>query len=326
MHHPQNVQKPLISFIVTYHNEPPAMLRECLDSICALTLSDSEREIVLVDDGSDESPLSDLVDYRDKIIYLRQPNRGVSIARNNGITICGGTYIQFVDADDCLIAAGYEHCLDVVRRKSPDMVLFNYTTEGTEVDTPYLFEGPVSGTDYMRHNNLKASVCSYVFRKKIMMDLRFTDGLDYAEDEKFTSLLTLRAEHIYATDTCAYYYRQRQDSVTHKDSIRSQAKRFQDTEHVIFYLNHLANSLAVAERAALQRRVAQLTMDYIYNIIMQTRSEHQLNERLGRLERQGLFPLPERDYTQKYKYFRKMINHKTGRKILLRALPLISSK
>ena len=65
-------------------------------------------------------------------------------------------------------------------------------------------------------------------------------------------------------------------------------------------------------------------MDYLYNTIMLTRSERQLNERLERLTKQGLFPLPQRDYTQKYKYFSKMINSKTGRKILLRTLPIIN--
>ena len=57
---------------------------------------------------------------------------------------------------------------------------------------------------------------------------------------------------------------------------------------------------------------------------MLTRSEHQLNERLERLSKQGLFPLPKRDYTQKYKYFARMINSSMGRKILLRTLPVIN--
>ena len=88
-------------------------------------------------------------------------------------------------------------------------------------------------------------------------------------------------------------------------------------------LDHLANTLASSERIALQRRVAQLTMDYIYNIIMLTHSEQQLEERLTRLQKCGMFPLPARDYTQKYKWFRKMTNSKTGRKILMRILPLL---
>lgn len=320
----QSTHKPLVSFIVTYYNEPLSLLRECLDSILSLSLSGDDREILLIDDGSDDSPLNELVEYRDNIIYLRQKNSGVSAARNKGITLSSGRYIQFVDADDCLITSGYEHSLDIVRYQDPDIVLFNFTKEGTEVDTPYLFDGPVSGSEYMHNNNLKASVCSYVFRKKTLVDLRFTEGIEYGEDEEFTPQLILRADKVYSTDTCAYYYRERQDSVTNRTSTRSLIKRLNDSEHVIFYLDHLANTLPTEERNALHRRVAQLSMDYLYNTIMLTRSEHQLNERLERLSKQGLFPLPKRDYTQKYKYFARMINSSMGRKILLRTLPVIN--
>ena len=44
---------PLISFIVPCYNIPTAMLRECIQSILALDMRDDEREIIIVDDGSD---------------------------------------------------------------------------------------------------------------------------------------------------------------------------------------------------------------------------------------------------------------------------------
>ena len=313
----QNQKQPLVSFIVTYHNEPLSMLHECLDSIFALTLTEEEREIIIVDDGSDESPLGGLLDCRDKILYVSQANNGVSAARNRGISCASGLFIQFVDADDTLVDSGYEHVLDVVRYREPDMVVFNFTNEEDDVDTPYLFNGPYSGSEYMQHNNLRASACGYIFKKKLLMDLRFTEGLEYGEDEKFTPQLILRTEKLYATDTVAYFYRMHEGSVTHKDTSRALAKRFKDSEDVILYLNRLSQSLPTAERVALQRRVAQLTMDYLYNIITKTHSEHQLEERLKRLEKEGLFPLPDKNYTSKYKLFGKIIKHKFGRKMML---------
>ena len=291
-------QAPLVSFIITYYNLPVDMLHECIGSIMQLPLQSEEREIILIDDGSDITPLNEIIDYRDEVIYLRQHNQGLSTARNVGVDISKGRYIQFIDADDCLIKGGYEHCLSILRKESPDMVIFNFTREGTDVDTPYLFDGPVSGTEYMHHNNLRASACGYVF-------------------------LILRADSIYSTDTCAYYYRVRENSIVHNDDTQWKIKRLDDAEYVIMQLDHLANTLASSERIALQRRVAQLTMDYIYNIIMLTHSEQQLEERLTRLQKCGMFPLPARDYTQKYKWFRKMTNSKTGRKILMRILPLL---
>lgn len=315
-------QTPLISFVITYYNLPVEMLRECIESIMQLSLSPEEREIILIDDGSDMSPLNELIDYRDQIIYLRQRNQGLSIARNVGVDICKGEYIQFVDADDCLIQGGYEHCLDVVHKNHPDMVLFNFTNEGTEVDTPYLFDGPISGTEYMHQHNLRATAWGYIFRKKTLGELRFTPQLLH-EDEEFTPQLILRADTIYFTDTYAYYYREREDSIVHNNDTQWKIKRLDDAEYVITQLDHLANTLASSERVALQRRVAQLTMDYIYNIIMLTHSEQELNTRLERLHKRGMFPLPEREYTKKYKWFRRMTNSTTGRKILVHILPLL---
>ena len=100
--------KPLISFIITYYNLPVEMLYECIDSILALSLRTDEREIIVVDDGSDSSPINELMRYGDDIIYVRQKNQGLSAARNKGIDVATGSYFQFVDADDQLIQHPYE--------------------------------------------------------------------------------------------------------------------------------------------------------------------------------------------------------------------------
>ena len=88
----QDLQKrPLISFIVTTYNLQPELLAECLDSIMALSLSDQEREVILVDDGSDIPAIMQLTDYQNNILYIRQSNRGLSEARNAGIRIATGS-------------------------------------------------------------------------------------------------------------------------------------------------------------------------------------------------------------------------------------------
>ena len=117
----------MISFIIPYHNEPLNMLRQCLDSILSLSLSNDEREIIVVDDGSNYSPINDLRDIQDHIIYVRQKNGGLSHARNTGLRLATGEYVQFIDADDYLLRAPYEHCLDIMRYQEPDVVMFNQT-------------------------------------------------------------------------------------------------------------------------------------------------------------------------------------------------------
>ena len=67
-------------------------------------------------------------------------------------------------------------------------------------------------------------------------------------------------------------------------------------------------------------------MDYLYNTIILTHSRQELDNRIKELYAEGLFPLPDRDYSQKYKWFRKMINTSLGRSILLNTLPLLGKE
>lgn len=309
-------KKPLISFIVTTYNTPVEMLADCLDSITCLSLSKNDREIVVVDDGSSVPAITTLADIQDDIIYIRQPNRGPSEARNMGIKAATGTYIQFVDGDDLLLRGAYEHCIDIVRYKSPDMVMFNFTNKSVS-ETPYTFEGPMAGSSYMHNNNLRGSVCTYIFRRSILGDLRFTSGQNYCEDEEFTARLVLRAEKLIATDAHAYYYRQHSESLTGSRNTRKLVTRLANHFETICRLHYIGERLPEAAKMAMRRRVAQLSMDYLYNTARMTHSMDKLNETVDKLRELGLFPLPDKHYTAKYSLFRRLVNYKAGRYMLL---------
>ena len=90
--------KKLISFLVTAYNLPDDMLRACLESILAVDIPAEQREIILVDDGSDRSPVEHLGPLLSDIIYIRQSNQGLSVARNTALQNATGQYIQFVIA------------------------------------------------------------------------------------------------------------------------------------------------------------------------------------------------------------------------------------
>lgn len=317
---------PLVTFIVAYYNLPVTMLCQCLDSILALSLSNAEREIIVIDDGSDDNPLPSLVRYLADIIYVRQRNSGLSEARNRGIQLANGQYVQFVDADDYLLRTPYEHCLDLVRYQKSDVVMFDLTDDSesspsADFDTDDLN----SGTEYLSHHNLHASACGYLFRRAIIGQLRFTPGILH-EDEEFTPQLLLRAETVASTNAQAYYYRRRPHSITTEADPRRVVRRLNDSLQVILKLNRIADTLPTSERLALSRRVAQLTMDYIYNVIVQTRSRHYLDRKLAFLRKGGLFPLPDRDYTTKYKWFRRLTNSSMGLSLLMNILPMIDKE
>ena len=174
----QQEMTPLVSFIITNYNLPVNLLSKCIDSVLALSLRPYEREIIVVDDGSDLSPINDLVAYGDEIIYVRQKHSGVSIARNTGIQMARGCYLQFIDGDDYLIQSAYEHCLDIIRySQEVDVVLFDFTRSEGQQEATYNDSEKMRGADYMRNHNIQGSVCSCLFRKAARGSLLFTPGI-----------------------------------------------------------------------------------------------------------------------------------------------------
>ena len=318
------MERPLISFIITYYDLPVKMLCECIDSILELSLTRDEREIIVIDDGSKTSPTGELSSYEQDIIYIRQTNKGLSEARNTGIRMASGQYLQFVDGDDLLIKAPYEHCIGIARERHPDLIVFDFTTDGTSPST-YTDMEALSGSEYMRHHNIRGTACGYLFQQTALSDLRFTPGI-YNEDEEFTPMLILRADTLCATNAQAYYYRQRPNSIITTPDIRHKLRKLNDTRNIISRLNLQADRMPTEERTALQRRVAQLTMDYIYSIIRQTQSRHYLNRKLDSLRKEGLFPLPDRGYTKKYTWFRRLSNSSRGLSLLMRIIPLMKKE
>lgn len=317
--------KPLVTFIITYHEQPTIMLTKCIESVLALSLRPYEREIIVVDDGSANSPLADLKRFEQDVVYLRKSNGGVSTARNFGMRAASADYIQFIDGDDMLVTNNYEHCLDLIRYGKADAVLFDFSSS-PEAPVVYEDSEPQSGSELMRSRNIHGATWSCLFSRRIVGNLTFTPGINYGEDEEFTAQLLLRADSVVNTTAQAYFYRHHNASAIGDTSIEGVARRLDDNHQVIVSLNRTADTLPAEERLALQRRVAQLTMDYIYNTIMLTRSRKQLDQRLEELRNDGLFPLPDRDYTTKYKWFRRMTNSRLGLTFLMRTLPLMSKE
>ena len=97
-------------------------------------------------------------------------------------------------------------------------------------------------------------------------------------------------------------------------------KRLEDTKGVLYRLVERTDTLPPAEREAMQRRIDQLTMDYLYNVITLTHNSSFLEECVAELTQKGLFPLPDRDYTQKYKWFRRVSKTRLGRRLMCMTL------
>ena len=277
---------PLVSFVVTYHNEPEPLLRACLESIKALPLSEDEAEIIVVDDGKTLTCQLPFVNCQ----LIQQEQAGLSVARNTGISYSKGQYIQFVDADDCLIPSAYEAVIGEMRSNSADIILFGRTYRSGKQRARGKRSFPSS--DFLRSRNLRAAAWGYTFRRDILGSLRFYPGLLH-EDELFTPQLFLKAETVVELDAKAYFYRQHEGTITSSKSPEKVQKRLDDIHFIIKELDSVDELL-------LERRIKQLTGDYLQNIWMLTHSLKELRRRSEDLLSEGFLPLPLRRYSIRY--------------------------
>ncbi len=116
---------PEISVVVPVYNVRD-YLRKNIESILAQTFTDYE--LILVNDGSKDDSLSILREYEQKdprITVIDKPNGGLSDARNAGMAIASGKYIQFIDSDDFVEPQLLEKCRQKLEETGADMVIFD---------------------------------------------------------------------------------------------------------------------------------------------------------------------------------------------------------
>ena len=93
--------------IVTAVYNVEAYLSEAIDSILSQDIGFLESvELILVDDGSTDASGAICDEYQHKypenIVVIHKPNGGVASARNAGIAVARGRYVNFMDSDDKL--------------------------------------------------------------------------------------------------------------------------------------------------------------------------------------------------------------------------------
>jgi glycosyltransferase involved in cell wall biosynthesis len=81
----------------------------------ALVQTQPPQEVIVIDDGSEDDLAAALAPFREKIVLLSQPARGVSAARNAGIAAARGDWLAFLDADDTWQPEKLERQLALVR-------------------------------------------------------------------------------------------------------------------------------------------------------------------------------------------------------------------
>lgn len=94
-----------VSFVIPTYRRPDA-LRLTLAALLELDFPASDYEVIVVDDGSDDSTADVVATFaqgESRVIYLTQPSSGAATARNRGASEASGELLIFLD-DDIVVA------------------------------------------------------------------------------------------------------------------------------------------------------------------------------------------------------------------------------
>ncbi|MCI6066927.1 MAG: glycosyltransferase [Galactobacillus timonensis] len=221
---------PEVSIVVPVY-KAEAYLDQCAQSIFAQTFRDFE--VIFVDDGSPDGCPAMLDGYAKKdprVRVIHKTNGGLSDARNAGMKIARGTYIQFIDSDDFLEPDLLEECVRKLRETGADMVIFDYAqyymSTGTKEEIRNVFSEKET-YQLSDHPELLTSIANAAWNKMYRLSLFRDYGIEYPwgyfyEDLGTTYRLLARANKVAFVNQVLYDYRQdRPGNITGTFDIRA---------------------------------------------------------------------------------------------------------
>ena len=218
------MSKDLVSIIIPIFNSSK-YLEECLTSV--ISQSYSNIEIILVDDGSKDNSVEICRKYvsRDSRVFLYTlEHKGNSAARNYGISASRGTFICFVDSDDCLPQDSIKN--RVAFLLNYDLAIFDYqimNSRGVISERhPSSVENQIWDRSTAIRNMLENSDVGYqgyiwnkIYRAENIKknNIKFNERFSYNEDRLFNIEYLGSCQYIYYRNIIVYTYRKNENGV-----------------------------------------------------------------------------------------------------------------
>ena len=202
-----------LSIIVPVYNTA-GYLEQCVNSLLAQPIPEDDFEILLVNDGSIDQSLDVmqrfLIENPDIIEIIDTENGGQGRARNLALDVAQGDYIGFADSDDWVADDMYARLLTEAEETDADIAVCNaYSVSGSEQT---VMNARPQGTDI----SAAGSVWNKIFRRSLVGNIRFPEGVWY-EDFAFSAKLLLLSQKTVFLDEPLYYYR-----ASHPSTMRNQ--------------------------------------------------------------------------------------------------------
>lgn len=280
----------ILSIIIPVYNVE-RYIEDCVMSVVNQNLPFDMYELIIVDDCGNDSSMEivqRLLKENPSINYLivkHASNKGLSEARNSGISVAKGKYVMFLDSDDYYRNNSLLECITYAINHDLDILEFDFdeifeTKLNIDVDSNIMAfnDDIVTGDEYLKKmidsNNYVPMVWLRMYSLKLIKDnrLHFTKGL-ISEDEDFTPKILLQANRVGRIPNKIYVYRRRDESITTR--FRKNIDWVDSYLYIIKNLYKLSNEHHISSRC-LRKRAAQLNSSIIKNAIKYGSSKEDL--------------------------------------------------
>lgn len=134
---------PMVSVVIPCWNAE-AFIADAVRS--ALDQTYPSVEVIVVDDGSTDRTLERVQAFGEKVRLVTGPNAGACAARNRGIRMSRGSFVQFLDADDILLPERIERMVRASESCGElEIAASDWYTESGAKGVPYI--NTVAGCD-----------------------------------------------------------------------------------------------------------------------------------------------------------------------------------
>lgn len=238
------------SIIVPAYNTEK-YIDKCLKSIFSNTYKNFE--VIIVNDGSTdktEEIINKYIKKYDNIVYIKQKNMGLSLARNNGVKKATGDYLLFIDSDDYV----EKKLLENINKDIDDLDVLRYQLNMVFNDKiiPYgekefnVTNGIDAFEKIVRYKFIEMAAL-YVINRKYYLDNNFMFEKDvYHEDYGLLPLVIATAKKVKSINYLGYNYVQRDGSIMSSNDTEKMKKKMDDMlflfTKAIKYLDNIPNS------------------------------------------------------------------------------------
>ncbi len=199
-------------------------LYEALDSLLNQTIGFENIQLILVNDGSTDKSGEICREFekqhKDNVVYLQKENSGVSSARNMGIDLIEGKYVNFLDADDKWDENAFKVAFDFFEEHYDEIDVVSCRVKKFEAsDSWHVLDFKFANgsrvvdlSDEKKSCLVQSHASTAIIKAEAIKETdRFAEDVKFGEDSMFISSIILRKLKLGIIPDAVYYYRKRSD-------------------------------------------------------------------------------------------------------------------